>query len=290
MTCLLPPTLSQGLSILADLVLPQACAGCGDRGYSACPACVAQLHGPVILAAAGSLATPRRRGLPPCLAAARYGGQVRSLLLAYKERRRVGLAAPLGAALARVIARATAPPGGSAWGSAASVRSASAARAGPVLVLVPVPSASAARRRRGFDHVRVLCVAAAVVLRRNGYRVRLAPVLRPVRRTADQAGLGAADRMANLAGAFALRDPRDAAELTGPAHALRVVVVDDVVTTGATVGEAARALRAAAVRPWVAAVVAATQAPGGRVEATHGGHTEATRGRVALPGRQGPPG
>jgi predicted amidophosphoribosyltransferase len=70
------------------------------------------------------------------------------------------------------------------------------------------------------------------------------------RRVADQAGLSAADRAANLGGAIQARF-----DLLG--H--RVIVVDDVITTGATLAEAARALRAAGAEVPAAAVVAATE-------------------------------
>ncbi|EIV93933.1 ComF family protein [Frankia sp. QA3] len=267
------PLLVRNLAILADLIVPLSCAGCGGRGASVCPACVAELRGPAFLAAAGPMATPRRRGLPPCLAAARYGGRVRSILLAYKERGRVDAARPLGAALARAVARALPAAAPAALGGPSGVRSAPAPA--PAFVLVPVPSTAAARRRRGFDHLALLCSAAAAVLRRHGHRVRVAPVLRPVRRLADQAGLGAAARAVNLAGAFEVVNPaRAARRATLPAGA-RVVVVDDVLTTGATMGEAVRALRAASVRTTAVAVVAVT---------------DPTRGRVGLPAIHGPPG
>jgi predicted amidophosphoribosyltransferase len=70
------------------------------------------------------------------------------------------------------------------------------------------------------------------------------------RRVADQAGLTAADRATNLSGALRVRQ-----DLRG----LRVVVVDDVITTGATLAEAARALRAAGAEVPAAAVIAATE-------------------------------
>ena len=72
----------------------------------------------------------------------------------------------------------------------------------------------------------------------------------PARRVADQSGLDAAGRSANLAGAL-----RASSDLSG----VPVVVVDDVVTTGATLVEAARALRDAGALVRGAAVVAATQ-------------------------------
>jgi predicted amidophosphoribosyltransferase len=70
------------------------------------------------------------------------------------------------------------------------------------------------------------------------------------RRVADQAGLTATARSANLTGALRAR-----LDLRG----VRVIVVDDVVTTGATLTEAARALRAAGAEVPAAAVIAATE-------------------------------
>ncbi|SNQ45834.1 putative amidophosphoribosyltransferase [Frankia canadensis] len=273
MTRFLPPLVGRGLAVLADLVVPLSCAGCGSRGAAACPACVAELRGPTLLAAAGSLATPRRRGLPPCLAAAPYGGRVRSLLLAYKERGRTDAARPLGAALARAVLQGL--PSDDPRGSHRVAPAGRGPAGHPSLALVPVPTTPAARRRRGFDHVALLCSAAAAVLRRAGIRVRVVPLLRPVRRLADQAGLGAAQRASNVAGAFALGRPGRAAALAGASPRARVVVVDDVLTTGATVGEAVRALRVGAVRADVIAVVAAAGP---------------TRGKARLPAIGGPSG
>ena len=171
--------------------------------------------------------TPAPDGLPPLVAAAAYDGVVRSLLLAHKERGRLALAAPLGQALA----------------GAAAVH-------GRGALLVPVPSSSAAVRARGHDHARRLAATAA---RRLGARVL--PVLVHARGVEDQSGLDAAARAANLAGALQARRPLDG---------LVVVVVDDVVTTGATLAEAARALTAAGATVRGAAVVAATVLRGTR--------------------------
>jgi hypothetical protein len=85
-------------------------------------------------------------------------------------------------------------------------------------------------------------------------------VLRPTRRVADQSGLGAAARRANLDHALTVR-PLVACQLT----ACHIILVDDLVTTGASLAEAARALRAAGLEPLAAATVAATVTDGGRV-------------------------
>lgn len=223
------PLPRQGPGVLADLldlVLPRDCAGCGERGRTLCERCSLVLRG----APSVHRPTPAPAGLPRVTAAGAYDGVLRALLLAHKERGRTALARPLGGALA-----------------------AAAAAHGPGLLLVPVPSARAAVRQRGHDHARRLAAAAARELGR-----RSAALLVPARTVADQAGLSAGDRAANLSGALRARRRLDG---------LPVLVVDDVVTTGATLAEAARALRAAGADVRGAAVVAATlrRAPSGRV-------------------------
>ncbi|MCU4671459.1 phosphoribosyltransferase family protein [Microbacterium fluvii] len=109
----------------------------------------------------------------------------------------------------------------------------------PGTLVVPVPTSRAAYRRRGYRVV-------DLIARRAGLEVR--PLLRARRRAADQRGLDREARRRNVAGAFA------ASGATG----VRVVIVDDVVTTGATLAEAAAALRAAGAEVVGAAVVAGT--------------------------------
>jgi predicted amidophosphoribosyltransferase len=108
-----------------------------------------------------------------------------------------------------------------------------AANAPPELLgahgLVAVPGMASRRRRRGFDHAELLARALA---RRTGL-----PLLAPLERAGPghrQVGRTRADR---------LRDPPRFRALEHP-H-LRVLLVDDVVTTGATLGACARALRQA---------------------------------------------
>ena len=89
--------------------------------------------------------------------------------------------------------------------------------------------------------------------RRHVFRIHLAPALRHTRRVADQARLDRSARAANLAGAIEVS--RRWREVVRGATCL---LVDDVVTTGATMAEAARALRTVGAEHVVAAAVAAT--------------------------------
>ncbi|MEU0061725.1 ComF family protein [Streptomyces sp. NPDC006334] len=240
---------------LAALILPADCAGCGRARVMLCSECRTALAG----------AEPRRvrpepapPGLPAVHAAARYADEVRAVLLAHKERGALALARPLGEALAGAVRVGLgevgvgegAPPRGHVGhvghvgqlGQVGHLRNEGQPGHGPPghLLLVPVPSAPRAVRARGHDPARRIALAAAVVLRREGMPVRVAAALRQRRAVADQAGLDSRQRMDNLGGALAV--------VPGGARLLRggsVVLVDDLVTTGASLAEAARAVRSA---------------------------------------------
>ncbi|MFJ2263183.1 ComF family protein [Streptomyces sp. NPDC087844] len=211
---------------LTDLVLPTECGGCGRPRTVLCPKCRAALTGD---APSRVRPDPEPPGLPVVHAAAPYEDQVRAALLAHKERGALMLAGPLGAALAGAVRAGLGPAGRvGAVGSGA-----------PVL-LVPVPSARWAVRARGHDPARRIALAAAAGLRSSGTSARVAAVLRHRRAVADQSGLNSRQRLDNLAGALEVAP--GGARLLGGAG--RVVLVDDLMTTGASLAEGARALRA----------------------------------------------
>ena len=233
---------------LTDLVLPAECGGCGRPRTVLCPECRAALTGAV---PSRVRPEPEPPGLPVVHAAAPYEDEVRAVLLAHKERGALMLAGPLGAALAGAVRAGLATGCGSGSGAAGLVDGGPGGPAAPVGVggsgspvsLVPVPSAPWAVRARGHDPARRIALAAAGELRRTGTPARVVAVLRQRRAVADQSGLNSRQRLDNLAGA--LEVPAGGARLL--AGGGRVVIVDDLMTTGASLTEAARALKAVLV-------------------------------------------
>lgn len=182
--------------------------------------------GPGLCAGCGATLVPRPvlrdLGGVPVTSALVYDGVVRRVVVAFKNEGRTALALPLASALREAV------------GSVVDdVRDEG-------IVLVPMAPSRRSAVQRGYDPVRVL-------LRRAG--LPRFDVLRLVARPADQVGLGREARFANLAGtAVAARRVRGRP----------VVLIDDVVTTGATLTEAARAVEAAGGLLVGAATVAST--------------------------------
>jgi predicted amidophosphoribosyltransferase len=207
-----------------DLILPLECGGCGAPSTRWCDACAAEL---AARPDEPHVVNPRVDPQVPVFALGRYAGARRQAILALKEHGRGDLVAPLARALAVGAHRLL------TWGMVETP-----------LTIVPAPTRRSAARRRGGDPVTRLARAAVA----GHPDVTVAAALRMKAVARDSVGLGTSARERNIAGRVVLRGPR--AKLLGT----EVVIVDDIVTTGATARESVRTLRAAGIR--VAAVLA----------------------------------
>ena len=224
------------VAALADLVLPSACAGCGARGQPVvCADCAEELADAQPYR---TRPTPAPPGFPPCVAFGVYDGVLRELLLAYKERGRHDAARPLGAMLADVVAGAL-------------------GHRRPVL-LVPVPATARAARQRYGDHVYRLARIAARTLRAQGWPAQPVGVLQAMPRP-DSADLDSAARLEVAAGSFRVRAQRLPVLRRAIAAGAAVVLVDDIVTTGATLAAIATRLGDTGFPVTHAAVIASTR-------------------------------
>lgn len=212
------------LAELIDLVLPSSCICCQRSGPLWCAACR-----PASIPELAATATG-----PAICAAGEYDAELRSALIAYKERGHRALAEPLSAYLGDAV-------------DVLSRQVGTAAPGRPRPVLVPVPSRRSAARQRGGDHVLRL---ARLVARHS--QLPLCSALSVSSGVADSAGLSTAARAANLAHRMRAARPPG----RGP---LGAVIVDDIVTTGTTLAEAERALTEAGWQVLGAAVVGATR-------------------------------
>lgn len=207
-----------------DLFLPLECGGCGAPSTRWCASCAAQLG---VGDDEPHLFTARTDPGVPVFALGRHAGVRRRVIVATKEHGRTDLVAPLAGALNAGLQHLL------TWGIL-----------GTPLTVVPAPTRRAAARRRGGDPVSRIATSAVAGL--PGVRVVPALRLRPWVR--DSVGLSGAARQRNIAGRVRLIRP-----VTG-----EVVLVDDIVTTGATAAESVRMLTRAGAE--VSAVLAISHA------------------------------
>jgi ComF family protein len=222
---------AEWLAAAGDLLLGSSCHGCGQPWWGVCPRCRQRLANrrPFL---ATPVPCPDR--FPVTVTSSAYDRTLRKMINAHKERQALILTRFLAERLALSVQALLAY-------QACSV-------AATRIVLVPIPSATRTVRRRGFDATASIARLAARRLRVL-YPMTARSVLAHSRPVADQAGLGARARQENLSGAFRLRRPiGDGA----------VVIVDDLVTTGSSLTEAARVLREARIPVLGAATIAAT--------------------------------
>ena len=242
------PFVAAVLETAAGLLYPPACAGCEtalEPGQYLCGECDASarrveppfcalcsqtfgqtVNGPPAVMLAGPLSCPYCRERPPrfdcAVSARRHEGLARDLIARFKYRGEHYLCRPLAGWMAAALRD---DPRLRDWSTAGDGGAA----------LVPVPLHVRRRRERGFNQAESLCRALA---RETGLPVWNA--LRRVRYTRTQTQLTRVERQQNLHDAVAPVE-KFRARLAGA----RVLLVDDVFTTGATVNECARALRRA---------------------------------------------
>jgi ComF family protein len=216
-----------------------ACARCGDPSLSV------ERVGPD-----EGLCRACRLAPPPFERAVAYGvyeDGMRAAIHAFKYDRMHPAAGRLGAMLAQAILKL-------------------AGEAPAELLVVPVPLHRSKLSERGFNQARALASAAIRALRRShpAWRLTLAPkTLIRLRVTQTQAGLSPHQRRLNVRGAFQVGD-------TAAVRGRDILLVDDILTTGATARAASLALkRAGAKTVWVATLARAGRVFPERAEAFH---------------------
>ena len=210
------------LNEIKDLVWPRRCILChrlvGADAERLCPACAASLPGPISGSRRGSF-------YKRWAAALWYEGAVRESFLRFKFGGRRFYAALYGPWLARAIREQL---------------------GADFELLTYVPISPLRRRRRGFDQTLLLAREAGAILGMQPVAtLRKKNWVKPQSRT-----LGPEERQRNIRGAFRALDP----ELV---RGRRVLLIDDVLTTGATVSEAARVLLEAGAKSVDVATLAA---------------------------------
>lgn len=221
-------TLAGLLAALFEALVPAPCLLCRGADGPVCPPCrstaVEELTPVGRRAEHGAASLPLGEDGEPVRAWAggEYSHERAALMLAFKSRGITALAPELGGFLAEALR---------------------AARAGPGDVLVPVPGTLRAAVKRGYDPLDLLVDRAAPEF----HGLRIAPAVRRRRRWtrpvhalggSGQKGLGARARAVRLRRAFEM-DPQWAEAVSG---AERLLVADDVLTTGATAAAVCRAL------------------------------------------------
>jgi len=252
--------LSLAAGDLLALAVPVDCVCCGAEDRILCPSCAARIRfltkgpfraesgAPALMDVAGTV-------ILPVVAAGVYRDELAQGVLSFKRHGQYQLGRRLGRALASAVA--------------------AAARGGSGYLLIPVPTSAAAYVKRGFSPVHLLLkevdrqlpgFAVADVLSKNpasgrlladGYRGLAARSLSVGQTgTAGQKGLGRGARSRRVRGSMQVKS-RSREKVAGR----QCIIIDDVLTTGATLGEAARALRQAGALVSGAVVLAATRPP-----------------------------
>lgn len=197
--------LAEGVLGLRTLFFPSKCPYCGMEGSAACSDCLESWRN-----------TPAVRRIDgvPILSAHPYDERAMSIVIAAKERGERSARYFLEVGIGSIIDRIATEDGG-------------------MLTLVPIPASKRALRKRGVDFITEIC---RNVARERG--LELASILRWSRKTRDQSTLSMRERATNLEGALSLRPGIDPLATS----MRRLVIVDDVLTSGATMAAAISAI------------------------------------------------
>jgi predicted amidophosphoribosyltransferase len=193
----------QLFSDLKYLLFPTRCFGCRELGYSICSECRQQWNPHRYQSRVTNLAV---------YSAITYSPIAKNILLAAKEQ---------GVKSADQLVR-----------NAVSVSIHELFKKYPSCALVPIPSSASSNRRRGRDFINEIAISVA-----RDLGVAVLPLLEHQRKIRDQSKLNVSNRHQNLAMALSIKP-----QFRGNYSGERVVILDDLVTTGATIGEANRAL------------------------------------------------
>ena len=193
----------QLFSDLKYLLFPTRCFGCRELGYSICSECRQQWNPHRYQSRVTNLAV---------YSAITYSPIAKNILLAAKEQ---------GVKSADQLVR-----------NAVSVSIHELFKKYPSCALVPIPSSASSNRRRGRDFINEIAISVA-----RDLGVAVLPLLEHQRKVRDQSKLNVSNRHQNLAMALSIKP-----QFRGNYSGERVVILDDLVTTGATIGEANRAL------------------------------------------------
>jgi competence protein ComFC len=222
---------------LLDVIYPPRCLVCGAwlESGALCDICVsgfAPLTPPfctrcgVPIAADSKVCQPCEAGAEPpydwSQALGQYNGTLRQAIHRLKYDGKTALARPLGTLLAHSLSASPSP----------LLIDPISSQPLKIDVVLPIPLHPARLRQRGFNQAERI---AFFMAQERGWQLD-STSLRRVRRTNTQTALRVAERAANVQGAFAVRDP---ARLSGRT----VLLVDDVLTTSATMKEAARVVK-----------------------------------------------
>lgn len=210
---------------LTDLFVPLRCAGCFRPGTSWCTQCAREIGG------LRRIFRPLLEQCPPAYALGYYRSAARKAVLAFKEQGRRDLVDPFGAALGQALQQL----GDGPW------------------CLIPAPSRRIASSRRGGAHMLRVAQRASAVSGRTGTSVSVVSGLAMSSGTRDSVGLTTEQRVRNLAGRLSVTCG------AGLLSRRPVVLIDDVITTGATAAACVDALASAGIT--VRAIVAVTATP-----------------------------